>query len=279
MQCRMGAFVPHADLGRVQALLALQSRDRSRPPSRVLESMLRRAFTSPSAQREQLPDLLEVLPGWHSMRESVAELRSALEGRCAAGERIELTHCEWVPDRYVAIAGVQPSMRGTVRLGDQICGGFALYGEDGETPRLLPRILRVVCSNGAMVLGGYREDLLARGMDIREGVALCLGGAPLREFTGAARSLAALPIADAGEWLADVEDGRQRTAALAEFARARDPSAWGLVNAITASARAIEDLPRRFRSEEAAGRLVERLLGSGRRGPVRHARVGAAIRG
>src|SRR5262249_24018019 len=127
-------------------------------------------------------------------------------------------------------------------------GGAALWaGEDG-TLELSPRVYRMTCANGVLVRGG---TLAFRALEPGAGHAAVrelLGRRVLEEEIQPLRAAAAFPVDEelALEELAiamqqQSADDRRTLASVgrlarmqAEFVRAGDLMAWGLINAITA---------------------------------------------
>ncbi|MBI4879472.1 MAG: hypothetical protein HY812_07400 [Planctomycetes bacterium] len=205
------------------------------------------------------PDLLEVLPDGSADREWVSSIRDELEQRFQSRQDVLLVHCEYVPDGYTAVAAMTPRSAGSVRKGDDVCAGFAALSEGGGEVRIVPRVYRMVCQNGQVVPHAHLAEVQACFAPVREMVSLCLAGRTLDEFVREARALASIPVDDPEVWLSRVDPMVEARRVVERFEEEGDPSAWGLVNAITAEARGVDHFPTRLRAEEAATRLA-RLL-------------------
>lgn len=266
MRCRLGSLTPLPDLAQVAVLL-------HQAAAAGRGSRMQR-FGEIKRGQSDVPDLLEVLPASHPMRALAGEVQAGLADLRGV-DPVQLTHCEWHEDRFVAVAGTWSQRGRAVKRGDLLCAGFALFGEDGEVPRLLPRIYRVVCANGALVPLGNHADLLAQGMTVRQALEMCCRRAPLADFTRVAAQLTRLPIDDPTGvlWQHPIDPAVRPRQVLDEFRRGGDRTAWGLVNAITAMARELADLRLRLRVEEQAGELAWLLANSPLAGATR--RLGA----
>jgi hypothetical protein len=211
------------------------------------------------------PDLLEapeVEPFDQAWARSVYEEIRPLAGR---GLQAELLSCELREEisGYLAISVAVPSRAANVRVGDVVCAGFAAVRRGNGTLSIRPRLYRKKCTNGQIVHLGDGEDTIESLASIGPAVRACFSATTFENavdrFRVAARTKLespALLLSRAGastSW-----DDRVRTA----YAGERDPTVWGLINAVTARARSETHLERRFDLEADTERIL-RAIGAG----------------
>jgi hypothetical protein len=209
------------------------------------------------------PDLLAELRSDPGADAWVCELAAALDRRPG----LRLSHCEREPGDggHVAIAIVDASCTTAVRAGDLQCGGLAAVRMPGGNVEILPRLYRRICTNGAVVFERTGSDLLREAGSVRAAVDACLSpattGAAFALLNAAARTPVADPIALLRRALAPA------TAAAAWAGREdRDPTVFGVVNALTAHARREPSFVRRLAIERGAARILAGLTGGTDRG-------------
>jgi hypothetical protein len=248
-------------------------------PRFTLQGMLRQ-FLQLRRNAHTAPDLLAELRRDPGVDAWVCELAAALDRRPG----VRLLHCEREPGDHghVAIAVVDPSCAAAVRAesetrsrgvaafgdrasGDLHCGGLAAVRMPGGDVEILPRIYRRVCTNGAVVLTRTCSDLLREAGTVHAAVDACLSPAT----TGAAFALldaaARTPVADP---VALLQLALTPAAAAAAWAgrEDRDPTMFGVVNALTAHARRERSFARRFAIERGAARILAGVTGGPGRG-------------
>ncbi len=261
MHCRLGRIAPKPNLQLLfsEALHAQTSVSGIRRSARAFAAALARQ----AAEGKARPDLLEVLPDGSADREWVGSIRDELEQRLQNGQHVVLVHCEHVPDAYTAVAAMTPRCAASVKKGDDVCAGFAALSEGDGDVRIAPRVYRVVCANGQVVPHAQLSAVQKKFTPVREMVSLCLEGRTLHEFVRQARALSSIPIDDPEVWLSRVDPIVEALRVLDRFREEGDPSAWGLVNAITAEARGVDHFPTRLRAEEAATEMARLLAPRG----------------
>ncbi len=166
-----------------------------------------------------------------------------------------------------------------VRPDDTVNGGVALkcYGSDLEVH---PYVFRQVCSNGAIIsrsISSMRlqrvEEFLSDGasdvlIDLAETIGVCAGGAPFEREVTLMRSAAdtegsmdmLLNLLPAISTLAN--QPRLLRQILNEYIRGSDDSVFGIMNAITATAREQQDPEVKWELEELGGGVPARLVRS-----------------
>ena len=158
-----------------------------------------------------------------------------------------------------------------VRPGDKLQGGVALKATE-EGVCLYPYIFRLVCKNGAIAA----QTLEVRALEslhfqepeaalesIREGVGACCAEEVFSNTVQRTSRTASTDKADFAlnllpylSQLAAVKNVNLVPLILAEFFRERDPSQFGLANAVTAVARDTSDPDLRWNLEELGGAIA-----------------------
>lgn len=240
---------------------AARSREMQEAVARWVERLhgLRRGGASPGRER---PDLLEALPGGSSDRAWVAQAAEALEARRRRSRHLALLRCEWERDGgpFVAISAHDPSLGGAVRLRDTVSAGFVAI-RDGGGLRVLPRIYRKICANGAVVFLREGKEALATEGNVGAAIEACFGQRDFEEVVRTFRRAARTPLPDPAALLARARAASPPAEVLARFEREGDRTAWGLINAATAAAREEPDFRLRVERERDAERIL-RALGS-----------------
>jgi hypothetical protein len=155
-----------------------------------------------------------------------------------------------------------------VRTGDAVIGGLLVAGHaTRDECRVSPRILRVVCGNGAVLPtrevceeGEYvrATDLPPTG-SIEEAVRVGLSGRRLDGVVEGLRTLAEMPAGNLREAFLPfgiAVPSRHEDAMRRRFLRGGDPTVYGAFNALTETARDARDPRTREALERLAGRLV-----------------------
>lgn len=153
---------------------------------------------------------------------------------------------------------------------DRVHDGVAVAATGGRA-RIYPYIFRLVCRNGAIIAqagrGGRVVDTTALGageaeVEIREAVRGCGDEDRFATFAEAMREAGAMPVdpvATLMPLIARLPDGvmaRQLLDILERYTRGEDPSQFGLMNAVTATARDTTDPDMRWRLEEFGGSIL-----------------------
>jgi hypothetical protein len=164
-----------------------------------------------------------------------------------------------------------------VAPGDRLQGGVAIRATDEELC-IHPYVFRQVCTNGAIMAHAIETRVIRRGeafdvmSDVREAIRECCAdeafGNAAEQIRAARRSevdvlltlmpfLSRMPSADSAGLLRQV---------MVNLARERDSSAFGVMQAITATARDTRDPELRWRLEALGGSVPALALTSPRRG-------------
>ncbi|MCI0589528.1 MAG: hypothetical protein L0323_22160 [Planctomycetes bacterium] len=224
---------------------------------RSVVSALRKGRAVPGSE---WPDLLEALPAESPDRAWVERTAEALEARHRRSPRLALLRCEWERDGggFVAISACDGGVADAVRTGDSVSAGFVAI-RDGGGLRVLPRIYRKVCANGAVVFQGEQGDALAGAGDVAEAVEACFRKPALEGTVGRLRRAARTPVPSPAALLVRARAASEVAEVLAAFEAAGDRTAWGLINAATAAARGESDFRRRVERERDAERILRAL--------------------
>jgi hypothetical protein len=164
-----------------------------------------------------------------------------------------------------------------VAPGDKLQGGVALRATEQDV-RIHPYVFRQVCRNGAISAESVQTRIVAREdafdvlPQVRDAVRECCGDEAFALATSQMRAardaeadlslnlmpmLSKLPRADAKRIVDDI---------LGRFRRDKDRSQFGLMNAVTATARDTRDPELRWRLEELGGGIAARLRPGARPG-------------
>lgn len=261
MRYRLGSFTPSPGSHDFEVLLA--SDEFGARMTGALEEMLRIRLSR--APRGPLPDLLETLDARHPDRPWAEEVRDRLEGLHRDGLELRLLACEHEdgPDGFLTIAATAPSVRLEILPRDWMQVGFAAMREGEGVVQAWPRLLRQVCANGSIVcIEELERHEGAAG--IGEAVGRFLEPALYEPAVHALREARATAVPDPREFFDELRRIGGLTTTMLEymatvvnnFEDGEDDSLYGLVNAVTATARDVDDWPDRLDLEEQAGRLA-----------------------
>jgi len=196
---------------------------------------------------------------------SVRELREAFaEELAVAGGAVKDVY----EDGGLLVArGVLPAVR-EVAPRDGLQGGVAMRANEQEV-FVHPFVFRQVCTNGAIfaqTLGTCaidREECEFGVLDrVRDAVRECCGAEAFKTnvaHMAASRDARADLMLHLMPFLSRMTDAHRRTAfdsILRQFHRDKDRSRFGLVNAVTATARDTRDPEKRWRLEELGGAIA-----------------------
>lgn len=276
MRYRLGTFTPQ--LGSHMLEAALRSQRFEGPMTRALEEMLKlRLSRAPSRPPT---DLLACLDASHADRPWVEAVHDRLASLASDGLEVRLLACEYEegPSGFLTLAATAPRERVEVLRRDWMQAGFAAMREGDGPVRAWPRLFRQVCSNGSIVSIEALEP--HHGVvGIGEAVGRFMAIGFYESAVEALRAMRATAAPDPREYM----DELQRIRGLTSSMRIRilsaqeaielegDDSLYGLMNAITATARDVDDWRERLALEEFAGSLA-RL-----RRPVPHRSGGATL--
>jgi hypothetical protein len=273
MRYRLGSFLARPGSSDFNHLLATGT---GAQLTESLEEMLRVRL---SAGLRKRVDLLQALDASHPDRPWVETIHARLIER-SRSFKPRLLACDYEPGPkgFLTLAGSMPDLRVEVFEGDWMQIGFAAMREGQGTVRAWPRLLREVCRNGSLVC--------IAELDRHEGVE-GIGDAIDRFLTPPyyepaverLRESRATAVADPREYLDEMQRTLHRQPpepldamirrfgghaegvskpldlVIRGFNGQTDRSLYGLFNAITATARDIDDWGDRLDLEEFAGRI------------------------
>jgi hypothetical protein len=235
------------------------------------------------------PDLLSVIRPGHPDRVWVTQVKDELEELSRRYE-IRLLACEYEPgpDGFIAIAGTSPSISADVREHDPVMAGFVALRDRDQPLKVVSRIFRVVCQNGSIL--SAHEDEVDGGYTVEERVQRCFDRDRFVRAVKMLREAAAREIQHPQEMMDEMwhmyrqgpEAGQVIHDAYAEMMGASgvtpesiqamkeayqllvhehwnadgDHTVYGLMNAVTATARDQDDFRRRLDLEELGGSLA-----------------------
>lgn len=288
MQFRLGSFRVEPLGSLLQELLQVLADHHLRggtahrhpPGTNELDPRLHLALSVDEARRRETesseaPCLLERLPPGSPERGWLGETHEAMQETASGRARIQLDACDAEPGprRPIVVSFCARGVSTDVRQGDTVCAGVALRADPDGGLQLSPRVYRVRCANGLVSESGTLAVREATPGAIRAAVRELLGRRVLEEQVEPLRAAAALPVDEAtvqreialfarlvqatALHSLELREAQMR----AEYERAGDRTAWGLVNALTAVARSQRDWSRRLREEREAGGVLARLLG------------------
>jgi len=214
------------------------------------------------------PDLLREAQVPIQERGVLFELEGRLTRR-GAQHPLLLHWCEFVPgvEGFLSLAVTDLGRLRRVRAGDGVCGGFVLHREGLGPLQVFPRLFRKLCHNGQVMPLGEQGDVLQHFESPAAAWDYCLSAEFLEDATSLVRRSTLIPLGNPRplfDWMPHPE---MRQRALYEWKQARDPSLWGAINAITASARRIVIQSLRLDYETKAGEILAsevRAAGLGR---------------
>ena len=226
------------------------------------------------------PDLLSVIRPGHDDRVWVTEVKDELEELSRRFE-IRLLACEYEPgpEGFIAIAGTSPSISAEVREHDPVMAGFVALRDRERPVQVMSRIFRVVCENGSIV-STHEQEIEATGFTVEERVQRCFERDRFVRAVELLRRAAGQELPEPTEMLDEmwhmVRQGPEVAAQIAEayqelvighWHEANDPTVYGLLNAVTATARDLPDFRARLDLEGLGGSLARLVPGPGSRNP------------
>lgn len=261
MRYRLGSFMPRPGSSDFEDLLT--SEHLGAAMTRALEEMLR--FRLSRATPGPLPDLLDTVGPGHPDRPWVEAVHNRLHGLRRDGLELRLLACEHEDgaSRFLTIAATAPARPLEVLPDDWMQIGFAAVREGEDPVRAWPRLYREVCANGSLVCVEELERHEGAA-GIGEAVERFLAPALYEPAVQALREARATSVSDPRDALDElqrIEGYRDLLSAHFERAARRfvddgDYSLYGLMNAVTATARDVDDWPERLDLEELGGRLA-----------------------
>jgi len=211
------------------------------------------------------PDLLAALGPTHPDYAWVRTVCARLRLLRIRLERVRLLACEYEPgpSGFLTLAASAAGRRVQAFPGDRMQLGFAAM-RDGETAvKLWPRLLREVCRNGSLVsIGRFVHHEGEAG--IGEAVDRCFSTATYEPALQDLQTMRATSVEDPRAYLDELQrihDGsallrRYEERIMRRFRDDGDGSGYGLMNAVTATAREVTDWRDRLDLEEFAGRMA-----------------------
>ena len=208
-------------------------------------------------------DLLAELEPGHLDRTWVNAAHEQLRLELNRLHLVRLLACEYEPGPhgFLTLAASTASLPGhglEVLPGDRMQIGFAAM-RSGEAPvRVWPRLLREVCFNGSLVSTG--EFVSHEGEDgIGEAIERCFSPVTYEPVLQEVRRMQATAVVDPRDELQRIDPAimqRYWERIARRFHEDGDDSEYGLMNAVTATAREIPDWRDRLDLEEFAGRMA-----------------------
>lgn len=262
MQFRLGSFEVHGAQLVVRLVRLLERQRRMREATREglagrPEPVERLSADPPPAARP--PCLLEACPEGHPDHEWLVQAHAALGDTQALGTELQACEAEPGPDAPFTLVATAWRTRGEVRRDDVVQAGFVLQRTPDSALRLQPRLFRISCANGAVAPAGVGEAHEIAPSDLRAAISDMLSHRKLEAEVARLALAAARTVEDPVEALLRARTASNAAQVLREFERGRDPSYWGLINAITAVARATPDWHRRIEQERDAGGILALL--------------------
>jgi len=285
MQFRLGRFRVEPDGSTVLDVLREQLAERAASFARTRSfdsvgvkdaiSAAREEAQRRDDERAQAPCLLESLAPDSPERGWLGELLEVLESSSSAAGKLTLEACEAQPGprRPIVLALSARGVAGEIRPGDVVCAGAAVHAREDGGLELRPRVYRLACANGAMLVGGTIAARELQPGDVRQTLAGLLGRPVFERIVAPLQAAAAQPVTE--EWIRAqlmrliwtqaMDARRQRDRAdrtvrvLDEFDRGGDRTAWGLINAITSAAKDRPDWVSRLDEERGAAGILAAL--------------------
>jgi hypothetical protein len=231
---------------------------------RVLDSAflrsVREAIQRESDEARSAPDLLQELSFDSPDRRWVEEAASEIRALRSRGRSPALVVCEGEegPGGYLAIGAYDGSESRPVRTGDLVNAGFLATRTD-EGISVYPRIFRKVCSNGAVVFSHTGEQVQATPETLSTAIETCLAPSSFSSAVARLQQAAKARVADPLALLRQARASSEEAEVVELWRSEGDPTAWGLINAVTASARRERRLPRRIQLERDAERILQAI--------------------
>jgi hypothetical protein len=269
MRYRLGSFHPRPGSNAFTKLL--YSDVYRAQLTHALEEMLRvRLSRHPGAGPEEgsdddFTDLLRVLePG----DPDYAWVHAAHDRLCRierGGIRLRLLACEYEPGPrgLLTLAGSAPAVRLEVFPADAMQIGFAAQREGGSPVRVWPRLLREVCWNGSLVCFSELEGSVG-AVGLGNAIERCLTPSEYAPAIEDLRAARATTVEDPRAWLDEMQRVRWSRGFVPPppetveraYLEGGDDSLYGLINAVTATARDLPDWRDRLELEEWAGHMA-----------------------
>lgn len=268
MRCRLGSFVPipgSSDFDHLHRNQAFRG-----PMKQALEEMLRIPLSLPATEGPggpaPLPELLATLGPDHADRAWIEPIRDELVDQLGTWGEPRLLACEYEagPAGFVTLAACDPTSPCEVFPGDVMYVGFAALRQGDGPVRAWPRLLREVCLNGSLVCVAEFER--HEGADgIGEAVRRFMAPKAYQPAIARLRETRDERIFEPRMYMDEAMRLDEHVAlahqasvetALNLFDLEGDCSRYGLFNAVTATARDLDDWPSRLELEELAGRIA-----------------------
>ena len=255
--CKLRERVPFSDHVTGVALLRLErlraAAERGRQEVGDLETCIEDRFGPTTPVLQDLGDLVEAL--------EVSQPKERLQ------------ECFLLEDGRLWMTMVTTAWPSQVRVGDSFVGGLVLTGDLAEgTGEARCRPVRLLCQNGQVMpmsarLGTpvfeHKADGTREG-SIAEVVSAAFSRRIVETTTNLLQRTAMLPAEDPGQAFAMLglaQLARDLPESVRQRAMDEEPTAYGVLNAVTRAARETEDLALRYRLEHVAGRMIERAAG------------------
>lgn len=263
MRHRLGSYRPRPGSSDFEHLLG--DEHMGGPMTRALEEMLQVRLSMPVPTPLAQPDLLAALEPTHPDRAWVDEIHDRLSRMERRGREFRLLACEYVPGPggFLTLAASTPRPAFEVAPGDGFQIGFAAMRSGDARVRLWPRLLREVCTNGSLVaVGEFQHHDGAEG--IGEAAERCFVAAQYEPVLRALEEARKTTVRSARETMDEFQRIAHRPELFRrylarfqeQFEEAKDDSLYGLMNAVTATAREVDDWDERLDLEEFAGALA-----------------------
>ena len=232
------------------------SRTAFRRAMRRMETTVTWTTTEPAAPA---PDLLEALPRGGADRGWLEALRDVLDTHGVGSRGLHLSCCDHDEAHgggTLSIAAVQPWLRAEVQVGDVVQAGFVISSPRVGEVSIAPRLFRVLCANGAITDHGTGAEQHCDPLLVGQAAEACLSSAFFEGEVAQLRHAAEVTIENPEAALLEAGTRSQWAEVRDEHARAGDPSAWGLINAVTATARSAPTWAERLRREGDAADIL-----------------------
>lgn len=210
-------------------------------------------WTSPEPA-EPAPDLLEALPRGAADRGWLEALRDVIRAHGGGTPSLLLACCDHDADDAVgggtlSIAAVHPRLSAPVRFNDVVQAGFVIGSPRVGEVSIAPRLFRVRCTNGAITDHGTGAEERCDPLLVGKAAEACLSGAFFEGEMALLRQAAEVTVEHPESLLQQARTLSQWSEVREEHELAADPSAWGLINAVTATARSAPTWAERLRRE------------------------------
>jgi hypothetical protein len=194
----------------------------------------------------------------------LGDLASRIEIRLLACER------EPGPSGFTAIAVASPSVADDVRPLDTVWAGFAAL-RDGQQPlRVEGRVFRLVCENGSLA-SVVEDETEPAEASVEDRIERCFDRQRFAAVVATLRQAAQQRVPDPRPMLDEQGYMPHRGLIEERWSKAKDPTLYGLMNAMTSVARDLPDVRERLDLEGTAGILA------GLKPPPRSRRPGMAL--